>query len=205
MSMLSRVLEKRKASNDVVADDDCDNDCRDDDYKEGDDSYDKFMWPNKKKKQAYRGETITIENDTKMETILKHLGFYKYLRRLICNTKLSKKHATQTSKKSACFLAYIANHRVLECCATTVILVIKQLIRPVGHELLYIYLEFLSKNYRPRTIANTVGYIKSLVEWGITKIPQIQNTNTSRVLFDEYADVQRRKVCNFRVYLLRGA
>jgi hypothetical protein len=202
--MLRRVLEKRKATNDVVVDDDCDNDCRDDDYEEGDDSFDKFAWPKKKKTQAYRGETITIENDSKMEIILKHMGFYEYLRRSICKTKLSAKHATQTSKKSACFLAYIANHLVLECCVTAVILVIKQLIRPAGHQLLYIYLEFLSANYRPRTLANTVGYIKSLVEWGITKIPQIQNLNTSRVLFDEYADVLRRKVCKFRVYLLPG-
>ena len=127
------------------------------------------------------------------------------MRRNVCSTKLnSRSNATQILKKCACFIAYVANKLSSKCHQITIIRILKTLVKPVGHNLLYNYLEYLASNdYKPRTLVNTIGYVKSCVEWGIYELPQLQVNSVliTTSLFNEYADGLRRRVFIACIYL----
>jgi hypothetical protein len=181
---------------------DYDND-EDDDYVVGEEFLD--VHRKKMKKKYSRGKTISVLHDRIIEKALKTMGFYKYLRRNVCSTKLnSRSNATQILKKCACFIAYVANKLSSKCHQITIIRILKTLVKPVGHNLLYNYLEYLASNdYKPRTLVNTIGYVKSCVEWGIYELPQLQVNSVliTTSLFNEYADGLRRRVFIACIYL----
>ena len=153
-----------------------------------------------KNKHRIRQPNIVVPRDDKVCTILHNLHLKKFLRRKIGKMHVySVKESHQIITKSACFIAFVANKSdCTDIDSSTVIRLMKVILHPKGHKLLYSYCEYLGGlGYKPTTLTHTIDYVKIVLEWASNEIQQLQN-----VVFSRFEDYARRLRVKVRIFVV---